>query len=319
MSITATLTLPAGFTDTNTANNSATDTDSVTAAPIVGGPRRHQERRRDRLLPGSVTTYTIAVTNQGPNAVTGATLTDTAPQGLTFGNWTCVATAGSSCVAGGAGNLVDRCQPAGRWHRDVLRTSDRGGRSHRSRSRIRQSQLCRAGVTDPVPANNRATDVDEAVPPQSLSVDVRAGDPAVVGPAAFEVPYSIEVKNTGSNPLTNLRVSDTLSSAFAQGAPTLTMAAPVTSSGPCVANSGFSGIGSESDPGTQLVSGSGSVGVGQSCTFAFRVRLTYLNASAIPTAAQTNRATAHTSSRAGAIVATGKTPTACSCACRAST
>src|SRR4029077_7015382 len=65
-------------------------------------------------------------------------------------------------------------------------------------------------------------------------------------------------------------------------------------------------IGSESDPGTQLVSGSGSVGVGQSCTFAFRVRLTYLKASAIPTAARTNRATAHTSSRAGAIVATGQ-------------
>ena len=63
----------------------------------------------------------------------------------------------------------------------------------------------------------------------------------------------------------------------------------MTASGPCVANSGFTGIGSESDPGTQLLSGSGSVGVGQSCNFAFRVRLTYRNAAAIPTAAQTNR------------------------------
>ena len=165
-----------------------------------------------------------------------------------------------------------------------------------------------SGVTDPVPANNRATDVNEAVPPQSLAVDVRAGEPTVVGPAAFEVPYSIDVKNTGPNPLTNLQVSDSLSSAFAQGAPTLTIApgrprvATADGSGPCVANSGFTGIGSESDPGTQLLSGSGSVGVGQSCTFAFRVRLTYPNAAAIPTAAQTNRATARTSSRAGGLI-----------------
>ena len=57
------------------------------------------------LLPGSTTVYTITVTNKGPDAVTGATLTDTAPAGLTFGNWTCVATAGSSCASGGAGNL----------------------------------------------------------------------------------------------------------------------------------------------------------------------------------------------------------------------
>ena len=168
-------------------------------------------------------------------------------------------------------------------------------------------------MTDPAPANNRATDVDEAVPPQSLAVEIRAGDPAVVGPAAFEVPYSIDVRNTGPNPLTNLQVSDSLSSAFAQGAPTLTMSAgrrcsrvralhPRRPSGPCVANSGFTGIGSESDPATQLLGGSGSVGVGQGCNFAFRVRLTYRNAAAIPTAAQINRATARTSSRAGGLI-----------------
>ena len=77
------------------------------------------------------------------------------------------------------------------------------------------------GTTDPAPANNRATDVDEAVPPQSLAVEIRAGDPAVVGPAAFEVPYSIDVRNTGPNPLTNLQVSDSLSSAFARDRDTI--------------------------------------------------------------------------------------------------
>ena len=128
MSITTALTLPAGFTDTNTANNSATDTDSVTAAPITADLAVTKSDGVTELLPGRVTTYTIAVTNHGPNAVTGATLTDTAPPGLTFGNWTCVATAGSSCVAGGAGDLSTPVSLLARWHSDVLRTSDRGGR-----------------------------------------------------------------------------------------------------------------------------------------------------------------------------------------------
>jgi len=75
-----------------------------------------------------------------------------------------------------------------------------------------------SGVTDPAPANNSATDVNQAVPPQRMTLEVRAGEPTVVGPTAFEVPYSIDVKNTGSNPLTNLQVSDSLTSAFAQGA-----------------------------------------------------------------------------------------------------
>ena len=56
VSITATLTLPAGFTDTNTANNSATDTDSVTAAPISADLAVTKSDGVTELLPGSVTT-----------------------------------------------------------------------------------------------------------------------------------------------------------------------------------------------------------------------------------------------------------------------
>src|SRR5262249_59948506 len=54
---------------------------------------------------GGSTTYTIVATNNGPSAVTGATVTDTAPAGLTIGSWTCAASAGSSCPAGGSGNI----------------------------------------------------------------------------------------------------------------------------------------------------------------------------------------------------------------------
>ena len=101
----ATIAAPAGMTDAVTANNSATDTDAIVAAPIVADLVVTKTDNMTELVPGTGTVYTIVVTNHGPDAVTGATVTDTAPAGLTFGNWTCVASAGSSCASGGTGNV----------------------------------------------------------------------------------------------------------------------------------------------------------------------------------------------------------------------
>ena len=42
------------------------------------------------------------VTNTGPNAVTGATVTDAFPAALTNVSWTCTASAGSACGAAAA-------------------------------------------------------------------------------------------------------------------------------------------------------------------------------------------------------------------------
>ncbi|HGK7302655.1 TPA: DUF11 domain-containing protein [Stenotrophomonas maltophilia] len=62
--------------------------------------------------PGGTATYTLQVVNNGPEAVTNATVTDTLPNGTTLrGAWTCSATSGSTCAAasGGAvgGNAVN--------------------------------------------------------------------------------------------------------------------------------------------------------------------------------------------------------------------
>ncbi len=62
--------------------------------------------------PGGTATYTLQVVNNGPDAVTNATVTDTLPNGTTLrGAWTCSATSGSSCAvaSGGAagGNAVN--------------------------------------------------------------------------------------------------------------------------------------------------------------------------------------------------------------------
>jgi uncharacterized repeat protein (TIGR01451 family) len=54
--------------------------------------------------PGGSATYTLVVANAGPDAVTGAQVTDTLPAGATLtGAWSCAASAGSTCGAASGG------------------------------------------------------------------------------------------------------------------------------------------------------------------------------------------------------------------------
>jgi uncharacterized repeat protein (TIGR01451 family) len=59
------------------------------------------------VLPSQPLTITLVARNNGPLAVTAATLSDTVPSNMTGVTWTCAASAGSSCSAGGAGSFVD--------------------------------------------------------------------------------------------------------------------------------------------------------------------------------------------------------------------
>ena len=58
------------------------------------------------VVPGGTTTYTIGVSNAGPNDVAGLVINDPPPPGVTFGVWTCVATGGAFCGTG-SGPIVD--------------------------------------------------------------------------------------------------------------------------------------------------------------------------------------------------------------------
>src|SRR6185295_12581270 len=61
----------------------------------------------DPYVPGATLTYKIVVTNNGPSAVTNATVTDTVPAALTSFSWTCAASGAGSCNApvSGSGNI----------------------------------------------------------------------------------------------------------------------------------------------------------------------------------------------------------------------
>src|SRR5207237_356414 len=104
---TASATVPSGFFDPTAANNSATVTTTINpqvdlAVTKTGSP--------NPVNAGQNLTYTITVTNNGPNNVTGATVTDTfdttklGPIGSI--TWTCSISGTGNCNgANGTGNI----------------------------------------------------------------------------------------------------------------------------------------------------------------------------------------------------------------------
>ena len=91
--------------DPNTANNSATDSDTITykadlKVTITDG--------KIAAVPGSKDTYTIVARNVGPSDVTGAIVSDTFPTSITGVTYTATQTGGASGFsASGSGNIND--------------------------------------------------------------------------------------------------------------------------------------------------------------------------------------------------------------------
>ena len=79
ISDTATVTAPNGVSDPNSANNSATDTSTITfQADLTVSVNDN----KIGYTPGQSDTYTIVVINFGPSNVTGAGVTDNFPASL---------------------------------------------------------------------------------------------------------------------------------------------------------------------------------------------------------------------------------------------
>jgi uncharacterized repeat protein (TIGR01451 family) len=163
------------------------------------------------VTPNMALTYTIVVTNNGPSAVTGATVTDNLPAQLTAVTWTCAASAGSSCAsASGSGNIGAKVNLALNGTATFTVKATVSGTATTGNLTNTATVAAPAGVVDTNTANNTATDTDSIVTPTAdLSITKTDGVNSVNAGSA--VNYTITVANAGPFAVTGATVNDTMS------------------------------------------------------------------------------------------------------------
>jgi uncharacterized repeat protein (TIGR01451 family) len=155
----ATVTAPGAVTDPTLGNNSATDMDTITAAPTADLAVTKTDGQ-SFYHPGQTLVYTIVASNAGPSAVTGATVADTLPADVTSASWTCVAGAGSACGApNGSGSINTSVDLLSGGNATFTLTATVSPTAVVSLSNT-ATVAAPGGVLDPTPANNSATDTD---------------------------------------------------------------------------------------------------------------------------------------------------------------
>jgi uncharacterized repeat protein (TIGR01451 family) len=153
---TASLTAPDGVTDLNPANNSAADTDTLQPGADLSVTKTDGQTT---VVIGQLITYTIVVSNAGPNAANGATVTEELPAALTGVTWTCVGANGATCTASGSGSANDTVNlPVG----GTVTYTVTGTVGDSATGSLRNTATVRApvDVTDWDQTNNSAADTD---------------------------------------------------------------------------------------------------------------------------------------------------------------
>ena len=206
LSNTVTVTPPANIPDPNTANNSDTDTDTISATSDLAITKTNSATSS---VPGTQTTYTIVVSNAGPSAALGATVSDILPATLTNATWTCAASAGSSCgQASGSGNINTTVDVAANG--TVTFTLKGTVSSTATGSLTNTATVTPAtGTTDPTPNNNTATDTDTLTPSADLSITKTNNATTVT--AGAQTTYTIVATNNGPSAVTNSLLTDVMS------------------------------------------------------------------------------------------------------------
>ncbi len=212
---TATVSPPSWLTDGVPADNTATDTDTINLNANLG------ITKTDGLAnvnPGSPITYTIVVSNAGPDTSNGSIVTDTVPASITGVTWNCgSATGGATCGAvNGSGNSINTTAnlPSG----SSVTYTVSGTLSLTATGTLSNTATVLtpvSGVTDPNDpsrtgaGNNSATDTTTINPVPDLTIAKSHTGNFTQGQVGAT--YSITVTNSGSAATSGtVTVTDTL-------------------------------------------------------------------------------------------------------------
>jgi uncharacterized repeat protein (TIGR01451 family) len=198
--------------ESNLADNSASDNDTINLNANLG------ITKTDSLAtvnPGANVTYTIVVSNAGPDTATGAVVTDTVPASLSSVTWTCGSPVnGATCgAASGSGNSISTTANLPASSSVTYLVS--GTLSNIATGTLSNTATVVApasGVTDPTDptrtgaGNNSATDTTTINAASNLAVTktVNNATPNV----GNTVIYTLTVTNNGPSNATNVRLTD---------------------------------------------------------------------------------------------------------------
>ncbi|MBK6798620.1 MAG: DUF11 domain-containing protein [Acidobacteria bacterium] len=208
----ATVTPPPGVTDPDPGSNTGGPV-VTTVGPTLADLAITKTNNTSTVVAGTITTYVVVVTNNGPAAVTNAAVNDTLPASLVNATWTCQATSGSSCTSA-AGNgsintnvsLLSGGQATFIVSALVLPTAT-GTLSNTA------TVTAPPGVTDPNLTNNTATDGLDVIQQVADLAILKTDNTGVYTPGG-QTTYTIVVTNSGPSAVANAVVADTLPAAI---------------------------------------------------------------------------------------------------------
>ena len=154
---------------------------------------------RSTAVPGAPLAYTLTVTNNGPSAVSAVTLTDTLPPALQSPAFS--PSAGSYDSVSGAWNGL--ALAAGQ---SAILTLSGTVNAAATGTITNSATVSPAGVDDPNPFNNSASDTDTLTPQANLAI-TKAGPGGLFPPS--DVAYVLTVTNLGPSHAAGATVSDT--------------------------------------------------------------------------------------------------------------
>ena len=198
--------------DTNTANNSATVTDNLTPQNDVSVTKTDSKggssiiSSTGSVVPGTIFTYTITVSNSGPSTATNVAVSDPFPAGIASDIWT------GSNGSSGTGTLTDTIASLSPGDSVIYTVTAQVDPSATAQL---VNTVTVTAANDTNAANNTATDRDNLTPANDVAVTKvsNSGGSSILGVTGFVVAgssftYTITVSNSGPSTATNVIVND---------------------------------------------------------------------------------------------------------------
>jgi len=209
-------------TDPSSANNTASDTNTVITSADVSVTK---DDGVTQVTAGEATvrTYTITVSNAGPSNATGVTLTDTWPVGFTRG--TITPPSGVTCADTTAPNFSCNVGNLAAGTNKVITVTYTVPASTGAGPQTNTVSVS-STTSDPNTSNNTVSDTNTVITSADVSVTKDDGVTQVTAGEPTTRTYTITVSNAGPSNAANVTLTDTWPAGFTRG--TITPAAGVT-------------------------------------------------------------------------------------------